>query len=63
MASDESIKFHEGGGAVVTVLVDKDLGQWLCRQSVVARTSVGIFVKRLLMAELVDHAKKVREGR
>lgn len=59
MAADESIRFHSYGGATVTILVDKDLAQWLCRQSVAEKVSVGVFVKRLLLAELVDHAKKV----
>lgn len=61
MPADWTIRFNSSGGATVTVPVDRDLAQWLCRQSVHIRTSVGIFVVRLLRRELLDHARKIQE--
>lgn len=59
--TDESIRFMPGGSAVVTVVVDQDLGQWLCRQSVLEGTglSVGLFVLRILRRALLEHAQRV----
>lgn len=59
MAADWTIRFNQQGSAVVTVPVDRDLAQWLCRQSVHANASVGIVVLRMLRFELLEHARKL----
>jgi hypothetical protein len=59
MPIDESIRFMPSGAAVVSLVIDRDLAQWLCRQSAHARTSAGIFVVKILREEILAHAKEV----
>jgi hypothetical protein len=56
---DESIRFMPSGHAVVQFTADRDLGQWLCRQSAGERTSVAIFVLNVLRDAVKAHAKSV----